>query len=319
MKKFKRVIISLLMVCLVSCQSVTVFAEIDDGKGLSRLVEAAAEDTSTVTTKDKDTGKETTTHTTLSIDGKNLKLSSAWNYSNKTYKCSDGGYKLYSELAQNNVQEPINENNLKTLTTGAKNEFLTDYYNAGQSVINGAQSNNYVGGITEEVGNVWLEAIQNTEGVGSQLVTTLMSQTKPDFVTANRIYAPFSGTVGTILGVIAILIMAFLAITMVLDLAYIAIPAFQVFIGGEGGNGQGGDKKKSIISNEAIEAVRMAAGGQGGGGQSGNSNKLAVSIYFKKRVLMLIVLCICLLYLVSGNIFALVGALIDLLSGFLGF
>ena len=268
-----------------------------------------------------------------SSDVEDVAKSKAWDYSNKTYKCKDGGYKVYKELlntvVSNNgdgsyssdafLNNPINENNLQNLTTGAKNEFLTDYYNAGQSVINGERSSNYPHGITEEVGNVWLEAIQNTEGVGSQLVTTLMSQTKPDFVTANRIYAPFSGTVGTILGVIAILIMAFLAITMVLDLAYIAIPAFQVFIGGEGGNGQGGDKKKSIISNEAIEAVQMAAGGQGGGGQSGNSNKLAVSIYFKKRVLMLIVLCICLLYLVSGNIFALVGALIDLLSGFLGF
>ena len=305
MKRFKKFFISFMMICMIACQGMTVFAQEDDGKGLSRLISLASENS--------------VKSTSINSSGKNMKLGYTWDYSNKRYKCKDGGYKVYTELAKNSTTNPIDENNLQLLTTGAKNDFLTDYYNAGQAVINGDRANNYAGGVTEEVGNVWLEAIQNTEGVGSQLVTTLMSQTKPDFVTANRIYAPFSGTVGTILGVIAILIMAFLAITMVLDLAYIAIPTFQVFIGGEGGNGQGGDKKKSIISNEAIEAVQMAAGGQGGGGQSGNSNKLAVSIYFKKRVLMLIVLCICLLYLVSGNIFALVGALIDLLSGFLGF
>lgn len=312
MKRFKKFFISFMMICMIACQGMTVFASsVSASDGLKNLTNAIAHANSS--------------------EIKDVEKSKEWDYSNKTYKCKDGGYKIYKELLNTVVSSdksynsdaclnnPINENNLQNLTTGAKNEFLTDYYNAGQSVINGERSSNYPHGITEEVGNVWLEAIQNTEGVGSQLVTTLMSQTKPDFVTANRIYAPFSGTVGTILGVIAILIMAFLAITMVLDLAYIAIPAFQVFIGGEGGNGQGGDKKKSIISNEAIEAVQMAAGGQGGGGQSGNSNKLAVSIYFKKRVLMLIVLCICLLYLVSGNIFALVGALIDLLSGFLGF
>lgn len=316
MKRFKKFFISFMMICMIACQGMTVFASsVSASEGLKNLTNAIAH--------------------AKSSDIKDVEKSKEWDYSNKTYKCKDGGYKIYKELLNTIVSKdskgsvsyssdaclnnPINENNLQNLTTGAKNEFLTDYYNAGQSVINGERSSNYPHGVTEEVGNVWLEAIQNTEGVGSQLVTTLMSQTKPDFVTANRIYAPFSGTVGTILGVIAILIMAFLAITMVLDLAYIAIPAFQVFIGGEGGNGQGGDRKKSIISNEAIEAVQMAAGGQGGGGQSGNSNKLAVSIYFKKRVLMLIVLCICLLYLVSGNIFALVGALIDLLSGFLGF
>lgn len=308
MKRLKKVIVSLMMLMLVACQSISVFAAtVDDGKGLSYLVAATASNQG---------GAAAGTQI-----GNYAYNGTSWDYSSNTYKCSDGGYKLYSEIAQNDVQSPINENVLGTLTIGAKNDFLTDYYNAGQNVISWSKKNNNTGGITEEVGTNWLERIQNTAGVGSQLMTTLMSQTKPDYITANRLYAPFSGTVGTILGVIAILIMAFLAITMVLDIAYIAIPTFQLFIDGNGsGNGgQGGGKKKSFISHEAMEAVQMAEGGQGGGGQSGGSNKLAISIYIKKRVLMLVVLGICLLYLVSGNIFSLVGSLIDLLSGFLGF
>lgn len=304
MKRLKKVFISFLMLLMISSQTVVVFAAKDSGKGLSYLVAATS----------KATMDDNYSFGNDSYGGV------TWDYSQKTYKCSDGGYKLYSEITKNNIQTPIDENVLGTLTTGAKNDFLTDYYTAGQNVLDWSAKNNYKGGITEEVGTNWLERIQSTAGVGSQLMTTLMSQTKPDYVTANRIYAPFSGTVGTILGIVAILIMAFLAITIVLDLAYIAIPAFQLFIEGDGnGNGQGGGKKKSFISHEAMEAVQMAEGGQGGGGQSGGSNKLAVSIYFKKRVLMLVVLGICLLYLVSGNIFALVGMLIDLLSGFLGF
>lgn len=236
-----------------------------------------------------------------------------WDYENNHYKQKEGGYFGYGELADSTTL--IKEANLAELTTGARKDFLTDYYNAGMAVINKDKSDN----ITEETGTMWLRALQSKEGVGSQLMTTLMAQTKPDYVTANRIYQPFSGPVGTFLGIVSVLLMAFLAMTMVLDLAYIAIPTFQLFVDGENGGGEGGKGKKSFISTEAMEAVQMAQGGQGGSGQSGSSNKLAVSIYFKKRVLMLVVLGICLLYLVSGNIFALVGMLIDLLSGFLGF
>lgn len=295
MKRFKKIIVSLLMVCLILCQGVVVFAE--DASGLKTLVTAVRE-----------------------AKNSNYSGEFGWDYSEKRYKCKEGGYKVYTDLTTTDASKPINEENLSELTVGAKKSFLTDYYNAGQKVYEKSKKNNYSDKITEETMTAWLDAVQNTAGVGSQLMTTLMSQTKPDYVTANRLYKPFSGVVGTILGVCAILLMAFLAITMVLDLAYIAIPTFQLFVDGDGngGNGQGGGKK-SFISSEAMEAVRMAEGGQGGGGQNGSSNKLAVSIYFKKRVLMLVVLGICLLYLVSGNIFALVGWFIDLLSGFLGF
>lgn len=309
MKKLKRLLVSLMAFCLVLSQFTFVSFGVtaDQGKGLHDLVTAVSK-----AKGGTDSGNN------ITIGGKSY-TGVSWDYSSRTYKCSDGGYKVYTELAKNDIQQPIDENTLGTLTTGAKNQFLTDYYNAGQSVLNWSKKNNYESGITEEVGTNWLERIQSTAGVGSQLMTTLMSQTKPDYITANRLYAPFSGTVGTILGIVSILIMAFLAITMVLDLAYIAIPTFQLFIDGDGQNGGQGGKKKSFISHEAMEAVQMAEGGQGGGGQNGGSNKLAVSIYFKKRVFMLVVLGICLLYLVSGNIFSLVGWLIDLLSGFLGF
>lgn len=305
MKGLRKVIVSLLVICLMLSQTVAVFADKDDGQGYIRLIKLAAMD---------NPGSGTVT-----VNGKSCKLREKWNYSSKTYKCKDGGFKIYTELAQSKTQKPINETSLNTLTTGAKNQFLQDYYNAGQSVLDGAKANKNNGGITDETGTMWLEAVQNTSGVGSQLMTTLMSKTKPDYVTANRIYEPFSGTVGTILGIIAILIMAFLAITMVLDLAYIAIPAFQLVIDGDSNGQGGGGKKKSFISQEAIDAVQMAVGGQGGGGQNGDSSKLAVAVYFKKRVIMLVVLGICLLYLVSGNIFNFVGWFIDLLSGFLGF
>lgn len=297
-KRIATLMLALMLVMLAVPTSVfagTGDKGIDAQKGLNTLIKAVSDDS----LKDGDY------------------KGASWDYTKRHYKLDDGGYLLYEELAQNNSESPINANNLGLLTTGAKNEFMTDYYNAGQRIINSEKKNNYPHGITAEVGNNWLKLVQDTEGVGSQLITTLMSQTKPDFVTANRIYAPFSGTVGTIMGLIAVMLMGGLALTMVLDLAYIAVPAVQLmFDGGEGGQGGGG--KKSLISKEARDAVQGAEGGNGGNGQGGIT-KLAVTIYLKNRILMLIVLGVCLLYLVSGNIFSLVGMLLDLLRGFLGF
>ena len=108
---------------------------------------------------------------------------------------------------------------------------------------------------------------------------------------------------------------------MVLDLSYMCIPAFRMMLSGDGatGNGTGNGSKPKIISYEAVSAVQLAETGSGTSGQQGGTNKLAVGIYFKKRVVMLIVLGICLLYLIQGQIFALVSMILDLVSGFLGF
>ena len=241
-----------------------------------------------------------------------------WDYNAKTYKIKDGGYYVYSDLVTDDTTL-VNEDKLASLTTGAKRDFLSDYYSAALKCVEyyEAQGTGNTKKINSETMNALMSILQTKSGVGSSLIASIMSQTKPDFVTANRIYSPFSGTVGTVLGIISILIIAFLAITMVLDIAYIAIPVFQLFVNGDGG-GQGGEKK-SFISYEAIQAVQQAQGGGGGSGQDGGLKKVAVFIYLKSRALMLFVLAICILYLVSGNIFSLIGYLIDLMSGFLGF
>ena len=150
-------------------------------------------------------------------------------------------------------------------------------------------------------------------------MAALMSDTKPDYASANRIYQPFSGLVGTALGLISILIMSLLAVTMALDIAYIVIPSFQLLL--DGGDDAGGGQAKGmsrIISQEARSAVKSVSDG-GGGGQSGSGNKMAIGQYFKMRWKALIVLGICLLYLVQGQIYSFVAWVIDLVSGFLGF
>ena len=241
-------------------------------------------------------------------------------YAGKQYEIDGGGYATWLELFDGNSVQTgyINENKFNTLSSGAKRQYLEDMISISNDVVDSEIGNE--AGVTTSTQTTWMNNLQNCSGVGSQLMTTLLANTKPDYVTANRIYQPFSGVVGTVLGLGSILIMAGIAITMVLDLSYIGIPAFRMLVDGEDGGqgGQGGHKPK-FISHEAISSVQMAEGGNGGAGQNGGSNKAAVGMYFKKRVIMLICLGVCLLYLIQGQIFTLVGWILDLVSGFLGF
>lgn len=236
----------------------------------------------------------------------------------KVYLLEGGGTATYADCVDRKTGQPTAT--FAKLKESAKEECLKDMLGyANKAVDSGSVSISSNGnisakGITEDVKTTWLQDIQNCDGVGTQLMNTLLQNTKPDYATANRIYEPFSGVVGTVLALGAILIMAFLGITMVLDLAYIGIPAFRLAFGGDG---NGKDKPK-CISHEAISAINLAENGDGGNGQNG-SGKIAVGIYFKKRVVMLIVLGVCLLYLIQGQIFTLVSWILNLLSGFLGF
>lgn len=261
------------------------------------------------------------------IDSKYLKVTN-WDESH-FYNCEDGNQITYKSIADSDTA--INETVFNTLKSGEKQAFLKDYISVMNAKVasdeEDAKTATSVDSnmCTEETANQVLLMIQDKTGMGSQLLATLMADTKPDYATAGRIYAPFSGVVGTILGVIAILIMAALGLTMALDIAYITIPAFQLFCGGSdnngGQNGQGGSGNKigGFVSMEAKKAVEAAGGGGGNQGQTGSEDKQALGVYFKYRWKGLVLLGICLLYLVQGQIYTLVAAIIDLMSGFLGF
>lgn len=161
----------------------------------------------------------------------------------------------------------------------------------------------------------WWKELQAVPGAGTKFMSLILQNTKPDYVTANKIYKPFSGVVGTIMGIIAVVGMGLLGIVMVADIFYIAIPPVQMLVADDGT-----DKKKvksHIFSNDAIYAVETAE--QSGDAQTGGGKKQALGIYLKRRIPMLILLGICLMYLASGSIYVLVGKILDLVSGFLGF
>lgn len=202
----------------------------------------------------------------------------------------------------------VNEDQFNDLTKAEQQRFTTELVQ---------HANEQVGenGVTSSTVTGLLQKLQTKEGMGSKLLTEILKNTKPDYVRANNIYAPFSGIIGTILGLGAILILAFLGIVIVSDIAFITLPPYRALMGGtEGGN----DKKgaaKFLVSHEAVSAVKEAETDTSGDG----SYKYAIGVYLKRRIIALIFLGIALLYLVQGQIFVLVGYIMDLVQGFLGF
>ena len=258
---------------------------------------------------------------TYALGNKNM------DYGTNRYKMKSGGYVYWYELFTMSIDYHDNffTEKLDNLTEGEKRKFLEDVFRMANAVAADTDAGNHTGEdapTTETVTELY-EICQQESGMAGTLLASIMSNTKPDYATANRIYEPFSGVVGTILGLISVIIMAALGVTMALDLAFITIPAFQMALGGESGeNGKpgGGDNKglSRLISQEAHKAVKAADGG--GQGQSGDGDyKAAVGVYFKYRWKGLVILGVCLLYLVQGQIYSFVGAFIDLFSGLLGF
>lgn len=255
--------------------------------------------------------------------------------SKNRYKKGAGGYLYWYELFNTDassagakgsgsagVGDFFDDTKFDSLSAGAKQDFLSDVFTIANAVASDSANGYRTGDSapTDDTVTDLMDVIAQQSGMGSSLLATLLENTKPNYVSANRLYEPFSGVVGTILGIVSIVIMAALGVTMALDLAYITIPAFQMAMGGsdEQGNGSKGKGIGGFISQEAKSAVKAADGGQGG--QSGDgSYKAAVGIYFKYRWKGLVLLGICLLYLVQGQIYSFVSWFIDLFSGFLGF
>lgn len=199
----------------------------------------------------------------------------------------------------------VNEDQFKDLTKKEQQRFTTKLVEEANAQV----GNN---GVTSSTVTGLLQKLQTKPGMGSKLLTEILKNTKPDYVRANNIYQPFSGIVGTFLGLGAILILAILGIVIVSDIAFITLPPYRGLMGESNGDKKG--MAKFLVSHEATSAVREAEGSDSGQG----SYKYAIGIYLRRRAIAVIILGICLLYLVQGQIYVFVGFIMDLVQGFLG-
>lgn len=149
--------------------------------------------------------------------------------------------------------------------------------------------------------------ISNSDTTTSNLVRQLSEDVRADYASAYNSFRPFTGVIGWVLGVLVMGIFIMLGLTIAIDIAYIVIPLFQNFVSSQN-NGQ----KPKYVSSEAWNAVKTAE-------QSiGNNYKEPLSTYFGTKTKQFLAIGLCLLYLVSGQIYNLLAMIIDSFQGIFG-
>lgn len=283
-KRSKSFVLTILaMICVLMIGTLSVFA-----------------DTATQATQDEQAKRNLTTY----VYGQ---------MSQNKYEVDGGGSLSGSDLFEGSPTDgyDLQEDEFQSLSSSAQTQVVEDIAENSYDAVDSDKAE----GVTESTVQNWWKELQTKNGVGSKFMNEILKNTKPDFVTANAIYQPFSGLVGTILGLLSILICALLGIVMAADICYITLPPVRNFVA-EDDNSNGKIAKSKIFSHDAIYAVQCAEdtsdGGSGGG-------KQALGIYLKRRIFALILLGICLVYLLNGALYVFVGWILSLLNGFLGF
>ena len=169
---------------------------------------------------------------------------------------------------------------------------------------------------------IYNEVKDNCGSANAAMVAALFQDTKADMFSALRLFQPFNGIVGTLLGICVLALVVLLIGSTALDMAYINFPIARNFMYGKdkegGGDKNGGAKKPWGVTADAWSVVNECEGSGGSSSSGGGKYKNANIAYFKRRIITYIVVSIMILYLLSGQIASLIGWLMSLVSGFGG-
>ena len=121
-----------------------------------------------------------------------------------------------------------------------------------------------------------------------------------DFVTAKNVILPFTGPISTALGVFSLVIFIMLTLSSAIDIAWLVIPIIRVVFK-EDKNG-----KPFLITKEAYSSEVDA--------NRSDWYKSALTLYLQRRGKVFIVMGVCLIYLVSGQLYDLIVWIIDSFS-----
>lgn len=154
-------------------------------------------------------------------------------------------------------------------------------------------------GLGVQIKNKTYNFIAKQDSTTSAAVKFLRSDASSDFAEAASWFKPFGSVFGVVMGFLSLFIFMFMGLSIVIDLAYMSLPLFRLWVEKEEG------KKPKLVSNEAYSAVKKSE-------SSVTENYEGyMSIYFKRRTGSIILMAIALGYLISGQIYDIVVYIID--------
>ncbi|BFH61117.1 hypothetical protein [Paenibacillus azoreducens] len=164
--------------------------------------------------------------------------------------------------------------------------------------------------VSDQTQQVLLGSISALNNEVSMVLIPLVTESaSADMYTAMIWINPILPYVRVVFGIGAILLTIYLIATSIADLFYIGLPVARESMDLKADNK--GRKKPFGISDDAISAVRETEASL----KSSGSYKNAYMLYFKRRFLTYIVLSLCLLYLIGGELGGLIAWLLSLGSG----
>lgn len=156
--------------------------------------------------------------------------------------------------------------------------------------------------------NVSSRMVEADSSVSAYLIGATFDNTSADIFTAMKWLAPILSFLRILIGVGAIVIVMLLIASTVMDCVYIGLPMWREAQANKDGGGSG---KPFGVSMEAISTVKEVESNVDGG-----KYKNAYLIYFRRRALTYIILAICILYLIVGELGGVIQGLLNMVSGF---
>lgn len=145
--------------------------------------------------------------------------------------------------------------------------------------------------------------IAEQDSTTSAAIKYLKSDASADFVSAKSWFHPLSKYISPILGLICLLVFMFMAMSMLFDCAYLVLPMFQGLLErGEPNKRPFGVSREAYITMQDINKDKY-------------EGRNILSVYFSKRMPVLIICAICLGYLVTGKIYDIMSFIVDAFSG----
>lgn len=302
-KKLRKLLLTLSM-GLVFAQAVTPtvsYASIGEGIIKNTTVEG------TTTAGDTNTGESTGgnkvgSYSTVSAEGNNVVyLKNTTKISDSTPEDANSAMKkaVYGTKETGNNIGITCSNKTVTINPTEWGKLSREEQKVALEALAGSK---YYNSITSEDRSEIVSALEECSGTkdGTVLMTILFGNTKPDWAGAYKIIEPFNGPIGKILGVVTLVCAFCLVGVMLCDIFYMTIPWVRV---------KGDGKDVRWVSHAAIKAIeKCETSGNEGGGQ-------VLWEYLKHRAIMLFLFGICILYLICGKIFNIIGWFMDLASG----
>lgn len=219
------------------------------------------------------------------------------------YRSSDGAAVGYALFTQNGNTFKFNATQFEQSESSLQQAALSTFVRKVNST--NKISNSDKNKIYDEIKN-------NCSGATAAMIGVIFEDNKADLFSALKIFSPFGSVFGSILGIGVIVIIVLLLGSTVFDLVYLGVPVARNYLTDK--QDQKGGGKPWGITNEAWTVINEVEGGNGS--SSNGKYRNAYILYFKRRIITYIVLAICILYLLSGQIAGLISWLMSLVSGF---